>query len=796
MRARVGLVILLLSLGAAARAQISSQTAHRFHGAGTLPATCATNDVVGILGVPYICRPANTWNTFGSGTGAVSSVSNSDATLTISPTTGAVIASLALAHSNTWTALQGFAQGLTTGSTPTALQDWNAYGDSLTFGDYSTPSNSNGYTVQLQALLPGGWTVNNYGVDSESSNQIAVRTGAIPSFATVSGGSIPTSGGVTVTFPVGYEPSINAIAETGVLAGIPGSVSCTANPGTCTFTRTSSGSAVTVSAPTQFVITPPNINGNLLVWAGHNNQGNPSQVFSNVAQMVSTQPSWGKYLVFAITNDAGVINWAQNSGGIATLYLNNTFANLYGPNYVDVRTPLVTYACGQTDIVDLADCTNGEPATTLRGIGSTTTLNGAINNAVTSITINTPTPGHNSTFTVNDILIVDSGLGTEESMVVTSVSGNTIGVTRAYNVTAQSHSNGAAITDYNPTHFGNAGYGIIASTVSTAITALGSVTPTPAELSADATSGYSQFNSTGIPSCPTGQCALGTPQKPWAGGYFSGPLTINGAVIGGMAGGNLFFPGAVTDGASGAVSAPAHQFIGALYTGGSGTNTLPFLFFQPSSGASAASTWSASGTWLGVNAASGFGGNFFDFRINGAGSSASLSSGGTITLAGQLNATGVELTSGGFFGFSSTASDTGTRDTLLCRAGAAGVLAVESAANCTNTVAAGNALLVSAGLESGGTKFTTSGCSVSSTTGGASAGKMTLGANTCSVVITMNGATGLTATNGWSCHANDETTAAGNTTLYWSANNATTATLSVPATAGTTDVLDFDCRAF
>lgn len=41
-------------------------------------------------------------------TGAVTSVSNSDGTLTISPTSGAVIASLALTHPNTWTGLQSF----------------------------------------------------------------------------------------------------------------------------------------------------------------------------------------------------------------------------------------------------------------------------------------------------------------------------------------------------------------------------------------------------------------------------------------------------------------------------------------------------------------------------------------------------------------------------------------------------------------------------------------------------------------------------------------------------------------
>jgi hypothetical protein len=44
----------------------------------------------------------------GSGGGAVTSVSNADGTLTISPTTGAVVASLALGHANTWSAVQTF----------------------------------------------------------------------------------------------------------------------------------------------------------------------------------------------------------------------------------------------------------------------------------------------------------------------------------------------------------------------------------------------------------------------------------------------------------------------------------------------------------------------------------------------------------------------------------------------------------------------------------------------------------------------------------------------------------------
>jgi hypothetical protein len=48
-----------------------------------------------------------------TGGASVSSVSNSDGTLTISPTTGSVVASLALGHANTWTAAQTFSSSVT-----------------------------------------------------------------------------------------------------------------------------------------------------------------------------------------------------------------------------------------------------------------------------------------------------------------------------------------------------------------------------------------------------------------------------------------------------------------------------------------------------------------------------------------------------------------------------------------------------------------------------------------------------------------------------------------------------------
>jgi hypothetical protein len=72
-------------------------------------------------GTPVLGISTCTFNTV-SGGGAVSSVSNTDSTLTISPTTGAVIGSLNLAHANAWTATQTFSgiidSGITASTSP------------------------------------------------------------------------------------------------------------------------------------------------------------------------------------------------------------------------------------------------------------------------------------------------------------------------------------------------------------------------------------------------------------------------------------------------------------------------------------------------------------------------------------------------------------------------------------------------------------------------------------------------------------------------------------------------------
>jgi len=91
---------------------------------------------------------------------------------------------------------------------------------------------------------------------------------------------------------------------------------------------------------------------------------------------------------------------------------------------------------------------------------------------------------------------------------------------------------------------------------------------------------------------------------------------------------------------AGAASKTAAKLAGALFTGGTGTTTFPQFLQQPS-GVTGATSWSTSGTFWGVNAATGFVGNFFDFHINGGASVVSMNYNGVLTctsvIAGTYN---------------------------------------------------------------------------------------------------------------------------------------------------------------
>lgn len=91
----------------------------------------------------------------------------------------------------------------------------------------------------------------------------------------------------------------------------------------------------------------------------------------------------------------------------------------------------------------------------------------------------------------------------------------------------------------------------------------------------------------------------------------------------------ITFPGTQTSAQAAAASTPAWSLTGAVFAG-TGTTSTPLAYIN--AGASAPTNWSTSGTYFGINAASGFIGNIMDFRINGNTFVAGLSSTGLLTL--------------------------------------------------------------------------------------------------------------------------------------------------------------------
>ncbi len=126
----------------------------------------------------------------GSGSGgAVNSVSNSDGTLTISPTSGAVVASLNLAHSDAWSALQLF-----TGNASST--NFSNFGTAY-FGGTATSSFNSAGQLTLANLASAVLGVNSSGqVVASSTIGSNLLTGAL---GTINGTTLNAGGAITVT---------------------------------------------------------------------------------------------------------------------------------------------------------------------------------------------------------------------------------------------------------------------------------------------------------------------------------------------------------------------------------------------------------------------------------------------------------------------------------------------------------------------------------------------------------------------------------------------------------------------
>jgi hypothetical protein len=348
-----------------------------------------------------------------------------------------------------------------------------AWGDSLTQGNKGQ-YDVNAYPNQLASLLiiP---TVNE-GVDGNSSTQIGVREGGVPTYATVQGGVIPASGSVVVTFPTGYEPVTAAgpaAGTSGTILGVHGVVTYDSASSNYVFTPSAPGSAVSAPGSPQFIVDTPYANYLPVFWEGRDNYLAPAQILSDLKAQISTVPSGQNYLVLSITNDEGSTEWKGGAGYNDIISDNQQLQALAGSHYLDIREILVS-SYDPTQANDVSDFNNDDVPTSLRAIFAEVTLASAIGPNDTTVTITPAIGGGFTSFGIHNILAVDTGANAED-MYITAITqnGNTdiCTVQRSYEGNQTSHAAGTVVHGVDPVHLNGNGTAIVAQAVASYLSA-------------------------------------------------------------------------------------------------------------------------------------------------------------------------------------------------------------------------------------------------------------------------------------------------------------------------------------
>jgi hypothetical protein len=331
-----------------------------------------------------------------------------------------------------------------------------AWGDSLTYGEEGS-FDKGAYPEALQSLLL--LPVENLGVKGQTSTQIGVREGGVPTYATVAGGIIPATGGVTVTFPTGYEPvTIDgpAAGVSGTIQGVHGLVKL--DSGVYTFTPTTPGVPVSAPGSPQFVVDTPYASYLPVFWEGEDNYSQETQILSDIAAQVATVPSGQNYLVISIINENAQTEWIGGSDYKRIVAVNSQLAAIYGSHYLDIWTVLVD-SYDPTSITDVSDYNHYEVPTSLRAIDAYTTLVNPIGPADTTVTVQS-----RDDLAVGDILTIDTGANAE-NVAITAISGDTLTVLRDFGGVDTSHAAGASVTATEIVHLNAQGAQIVANAV-------------------------------------------------------------------------------------------------------------------------------------------------------------------------------------------------------------------------------------------------------------------------------------------------------------------------------------------
>ena len=392
----------------------------------------------------------------------VSSVSNSDGTLTISPTTGAVVASLNLGHANTWTALQTFGTDLS--FLGAQVSGTIATGDFLYY---------NGTNWVGQTLAGGtGISVSDYTITNTGVTSAVAGTGIGVSAAT--GAVTFTNTGVT-----------SVAAGTGIsVSGATGAVTVSLSGNFVTSLTTESGAGITLTAtnPTGLgaAYYVPSITGNLnvgafgILLAGIADVSTSGLLFlssttANTLKFYDTQATpalhvlvdslnVGSYAVTGLTGGTG-ISISGTTGGVTVTNTGVTSAVAGTGVSVSAATGAVTFSLSGNFVTSLTTETAAgitltatnptglgaayyTPSVSLGGDVSGSSLSAVTVAAIrgTSVSITTLTTGdflyYNGTDWVNQSLAAGSGISISDytitnAGVTSAVAGAGIGVSAA-----------------------------------------------------------------------------------------------------------------------------------------------------------------------------------------------------------------------------------------------------------------------------------------------------------------------------------------------------------------------------
>ena len=238
----------------------------------------------------------------------------------------------------------------------------SAIGDSLTNGFFDGAGNqtADAYPAKLQALLPAGVEVFNLSASGWSTDEIAVRIGALPLPMTVTGGSIPASGdvNVTTTTVAGWSGGVRWMD--GTLAGVPGRLLHNEDAGTNIFRRAAAGAATPVTPGTVFVPDYAGHEGDtLVIMLGRNDvfqniRGTEASVAEHVVAGIGRIVDWMSptvkhVLLLGVTTTTAETSGTEGYGTVTAI--NKALAAKYPSRFFDLRRYLVDKAIYDLGII-------------------------------------------------------------------------------------------------------------------------------------------------------------------------------------------------------------------------------------------------------------------------------------------------------------------------------------------------------------------------------------------------------------------------------------------------------------